>query len=284
MGTQILFPTIERWHCIDLILRNLELAYKPKNTSILCAITAGDKYANYVKDRLNKLFKEVTVFRMDKGYGAGMDHNRIRYHNDERDNETRKIELARCHAILGTYMMLTKNMDKNADYTWFIEDDTLFPLDVYTRYMNILNALDGDVVAGVSYHWHQFATVPHNFWKINVLKTPTGQALVKLESMQQKEEGVIKLGAAGLGNTLAKTEVVADWGRHIKEYAEITDMGADISFFHHLEKTNKKAFGVWSVHLPQVSIHEDGNIQFYGKIDKSLIPMLNQRLKSKGEK
>jgi len=58
---QILFPTIDRWDRIDLMLRNFEIAEFPSDTKILALVTSDNKYYNYLKKGLYKIFgKEKT--------------------------------------------------------------------------------------------------------------------------------------------------------------------------------------------------------------------------------
>ena len=52
MKIQMIFLTIPRWHCIDLVLKNIELAAKTGvELSLVLVVSGGDTYFKYVTQR-----------------------------------------------------------------------------------------------------------------------------------------------------------------------------------------------------------------------------------------
>ena len=266
---EIIFPTIERWHCINLILKNLELAMKPKDIQILSVISGSDRYADYVEKRLRSVFKVVKIVRKDE---EGIEHDVIRKSGFKPKEVGTKLQ-----QVYTTYELALKNIDKDADYYWFIEDDTLFPLDIFRQYKTLLDNLNGDIITGISYYW-QSDKYSRNFWDIQTRRVfPKEDCCnentfgLSKEDMPFQKEGVVRLGASGLGNVLAKKQTVLDWIPQI--YARVGS-GADVSFFHNAQKKGYVAYGVWHIHLPHITIFEDGGIEIRGRLDKSLIPLV----------
>jgi len=270
---EILFPTIERWHCIDLILKNMELANKPKNTQILCVCAGSDKYKNYVKRNLEKIFKKVNFI---ENPDEGIEHDKLRSVSKGEKDWTNEINIKKIENVYKTYSLAKENIDKDVDYYWFIEDDTLFPLDIFNRYFNLLKGLKADIITGVSYYWHEFGVSPRNFWNLEVTKVfgeddNSSEFTFNITPMNKQDEGVVKLGASGLGNVLAKKEVILEW--QPQEHTNIGS-GADISFFYNAYLKGFIAYGVWDIYLPHITKYENGDIAILGRIDKSLIPLL----------
>ncbi len=267
MKVEIIFPTIERWHCIDLILRNLKLAEKPEDIQVLSIISGSDKYADYVTEGLKSIFKKVRIVRKNE---EGIEHNEIR--QDWGKNNRLKLQ-----QVYTTYELAIKNVDRTADFYWFIEDDTLFPLNIFGKFKTLLDVLDGDIITGISYYWPG-DKIARNFWNIKVDRVfPKGDScnettftLLKNDLIKQ-EKGVVQLGASGLGNVLAKRKTVLTWSP--KSYANIGS-GADISFYYNAKLKGYTVYGVWNIFLPHITIFHDGSIEIRGRIDKSLFPVV----------
>lgn len=278
MKTEIIFPTIERWHCVDLILRNLEEAERPDPLQILTCISGGQEYAAYVTKRLKDIVgaENLRVIRKQSGY----DHDALReeYYDlpenqrpMKRDIRTKKLE-----EVYDTYQRIVDQADPNVDYYWFIEDDTLFPLDVLSRYKRLMEAKNADIVTGISYYWHTGMNHERNFWHLAISEVFPGEesseTTFSLAKMNNQESGIVKLGATGLGNVLCKREAVEKWKP--KMYTDIGS-GADISFFLCAKKHNLSAYGAWGIYLPHITKYANGDIEVRGRIDKSLIPIIN---------
>lgn len=266
--TEIIFPTIERWHCIDMVLKNIEAANKPENCQILCVVNASDEYITYVKAKLINIFGESKV-RIVRNTDVTIEHSDLR-------KDKFASSIAKTEAVYRTYQLARDNVDETVDYYWIIEDDTLFPLDIYDKYFALLFGLKADIITGVSYYWHFQMYSKRNFWDISTTsvfgdKDSSKESTFTLKHMNTMEDGVSKLGATGLGNVLIKKHAFLSWNP--AEYFHVT-AGADISFFYNAQKKNHKAFGVWDIYLPHITKYENGDIEILGRIDSSIIPLL----------
>ena len=269
MKLEILFPTIERWHCVDLVLENMRLAEKPENTQILCVLSGSDKYAKYVEKKLKEIFKKV---RMVRNKDTFIEHDQLRkkqYENIWCPDP--KISFEKLLKVTHTYQLIKENVDKSADYYWFIEDDTLFPLNTFYNYLDMMRVLQADIVSGQSYYWHTLDKQKRNFWQIENISNK--KEPIKLKEMGFCDEGVVRLGATGLGNVLCKSEAVKTWSPKTFLYLQ---SGADISFFYNAEKRGLKAYGVWNIYLPHITKYQNNDIEIRGRIDKSIIPLVNK--------
>lgn len=261
MKVQIILPMIERWHCIDLMLANLRLANRPQDCSVLCVLTSGDEYFNYIKPKLEEIFENVQFVRKE---GVGVEHSelRTRYYESNVPHDGEDIRMTKLKAVYDTYQKVVENIDRSVDYYWFIEDDTLFQIDIFDRYMQYMETLDADIVSGVSYYWHTESNHCRNFWSIK----PKGDT-IELTPIPHQNHGVVYLGATGLGNVLAKKKAVTTWSP--ETYAEIGS-GADISFFYNAMRKGLMAYGIWDIFLPHITKHTNGDIEIRGRIDRSL--------------
>ena len=260
---EIIFVTIPRWHCIDLVLKNLELASKPEDTQILAIISGDDKYAWYVEERLNKIFKKVRIYRTPDN---PVEHDAIRLNHDVNQ---KKIE-----NIYKAYRYALSNIDHSADYYWIIEDDTLFPLDTCNRYLGLMEGLNADIISGISYYWHE--EMQRNFWNLEMTRLfgegdTSTEYSSKITPMQVQKNGVVRLGATGLGNVLVRRKAFEGW-----ECQYNAGQGADIDYFIYAYKNNFVAYGVWDIFLPHITKYENGDINILGRLDKSLIPIINR--------
>ena len=260
---EVIFITMERWHCIDLVLRNMELAKKPKDTQILTVISGSNEYFNYVNGRLEKIFYKVKVVR---NYETGVEHDEIRKEKEANEKKTNNI--------FNAYRLALSNRDHSADYYWIIEDDTLFPLDILNRYQAIMAGFYADIVSGVSYYWHK--EMLRNFWNIEVTKIfpdDTCQEIsCNISSMKQQNKGIIELGATGLGNVLIRSRAFKGWEPQYR----IIEHGADIDFFAYAKINGFRAYGIWDIYLPHITKYENGDIAILGRLDKSLIQVINK--------
>jgi len=209
---EILLPMIERWHCVDWVLKNIELAEKPEDIQILCVITASDKYVEYVKKKLDKIFDKVRIIRKDD-FAIEHDELRRRYYSVKTNCNPDKIREEKLRSVYRTYQKIVDNVDTEADYYWFIEDDTLFPLDIYSKYMNLIRKLRADIITGVSYYWHTKENRCRNFWNLEVTRTfgekdTSNEVALNVTPIQAQTVGIIRLGATGLGNVISKKEAV----------------------------------------------------------------------------
>jgi len=263
---EILIPTIPRYHCIDLFLENLRLADKPKDTQILVCISGNDeKYTHYVQREIIKIFGKNRS-RFIKYEEGGIEHDQVRGKESGEKNQKKILN------IYNVYNLLHLSADKRADYYWIMEYDTLFPLDTYQRYFDILTGLNGDIVTGCSYYWHIYKK--RNFWNLNKTRVfPEGDncddCSWSVSDMEPKEQGVVKLGATGLGNILVKSNCFKTW----YPLAKIRE-GADISFFIHAAEQGYTAYGIWGLYLPHITKYENGDIEILGRINKSLINII----------
>ena len=267
---EILMPCIERWHCIDLVLKNIRLATKPKDTQILAVVSASDKYTDYLEKELKKIFNKVRVVRNEV---RGIDHDQLRKGWKTDKNWHTNINKQKMLNIQRTYQLMVENLDRTADYYWFIEDDTLFPLNTYGYYIKQIKELKADVISGVSYYWHEFQLSPRNFWILkNEIKE--GRNLPEIEPMPIQESGIVKLGATGLGNVLAKAKVVKGWK---PQYDIELGTGADIAFFHHCMVKEYNAYGIWDWYLPHITKYENGDFQILGRLKKGMEKLWNTK-------
>jgi len=273
LKVEIILPAIERWHCVDLLLENLRLAVKPPDVRVLCVLSSSDAYYDKLKDGLGSIFSPdcVRIIRNPAGF-IEHDQLRIKHYETNLVSDGEDIRLTKLKAVYDTYSLVLRNVDRNADMYWFIEDDTLFQLDIYSKYRDYMKVLDADIVTGVSYYLHTESNHSRNFWNITMQKQDNGDKEMKLTTIPCEHGGVVKLGATGLGNVLAKRETVLTWAP--ETYSDIGS-GADISFFFNAMKKDYKAYGIWNIYLPHITKHTGGDIEIRGRIDKSLIPILS---------
>ena len=166
------------------------------------------------------------------------------------------------------------------DYYWVIEDDTLFPFDTLERYMKLIDVFKADIISGVSYYWHSNYEYKRNFWNIiekeHLIGNKESDGKISIETITEQDSGIIKIGATGLGNVLAKAETVWGW-KPAEQLSMNICNGADIGFFYHAKKCGYKAFGVWDIYLPHITKYSNGDIQIYGRIDTSLQNLINKK-------
>lgn len=265
---EIIFPTIPRWHCIDLMLKNIQAAHKPDDIQVLAVVSGDDEYAQYVEDGFKKIFDRVRIVRNDDVY---IEHDKLRERQYESQQPDLDVSVKKLLKVYQTYTLAVQNADKKADYYWIMEDDTLFPLDTYDRYMQVMDFMGGDIVTGISYYWHTGDTGKRNFWKVHWKKTDKTYD-VKLTNMEDCDDGIVKLGASGLGNVICKREALLTWTP--KTFLSIKS-GADISFFINALERNYPAYGLCNLSLPHITRHQKGAIEIKGKIEESLIPLIN---------
>lgn len=269
---QILFPVIERWHCVDLMLRNLEKAQKPKNVSIVSVVSCSDPFFERLKSGLNDIFGEQStkIIRKDDKW---IDHDQLRslYYETDLKPDNQDVRIEKLKAVYSTYTLLINNIDRESDLFWFIEDDTLFQLDIYNRYLDFMKILNADIITGVSYYWHTESNHSRNFWNVSVQNGDGNERRLTLAPIPAQRSGVVELGASGLGNVLAKRDTVLTWVP--ESYIDIGS-GADISFFYSAMKHHFKAYGIWNIFLPHITKHTNGDIEIRGRIDKSLSPLV----------
>jgi len=271
MKVEVILPAIERWHCLDLLLKNMEKAEKPEGVQVLCVATCGDSYASKLESGLISIFgKDKT--RLIRKSGTWIEHDKLRreYYESPLLPEGEDTRLTKLRSVYDTYSKIVELVDRSADLFWFIEDDTLFPLDVFTRYKQYMDVLRADAVTGVSYYWHTLEKHSRNFWSLSVKKSPDGARELKLEPMEPMQSGVVHLGATGLGNVLAKSETVLSWSP--ESYVDIGS-GADISFFYNAMRRGFRAYGVWDIFLPHITKHQNGDIEIRGRVDSTLLPL-----------
>jgi len=256
---------------VDLLLANLQAARKPEGVQVLCAVTSGDKFHDYLRDGLKGIFGESVRILRQPGSGIEHDEIRRRHYECRLQYEREDPQIEKLKAVFKTYQLLLSNVDRSADFFWFIEDDTLFPLDVFDRYLDFMRVLRADIVTGVSYYWHTQERHARNFWSIKDLRDKDGVKALRLDPIPGEREGVVRLGATGLGNVLAKAESVLSWTP--ESYMDIGS-GADISFFYNAMRKGFRAFGLWDTYLPHITKHVNGDIEIRGRIDTSLLPLI----------
>lgn len=266
MKLEILFPTIERWHCIDLVLKCFELAEKPRDTQILAVIQSGDEYKEYVEKGLKKIFDKVRIVHRKEKY---LDHDTLRISKRKTGSWTQKENYKKTLQVEKTYKQLVKHADKSVDCYWVAEDDTLFPLNFFTKAHKLMDALDADAVAGVSYRWRSNPPKNTNFCDINLDE----EGVTSFEVLDKKESGVVRLGMTGLSGMLAKKDCILSWK---PTSIKCINSGADVSFSLNME--GKRFFGCWDLSLPHITKYENGDIQILGRIDKSLLPLFNKKI------
>lgn len=272
MKTEIIFPCIERWHCIDLLIKNIREATKPKNTQILIVASARNKFISYLQKNFEEIFDKVRIVKTNNSF---VDHDKLRKHIRTKDDWYKKINRQKLKNVFNTYQCVVDNIS-NAEQFWFIEDDTLFPLDVYKTYTKTMRKFTASIVTGVSYYWHTFNRDRRNFWNLEF--TPvfghddsSKEYRFNLTEMKPQEKGFVELGATGLGNVLTERKPVTTWIP--KSYPEISS-GADISFFENAIKRGFKAIGIWDTYLPHITKFENGDVGILGRIDKKLYKTL----------
>ena len=254
-----------------MVLENLKLAEKPEGISVLCVCAGPAEYQNGLADKLGKIFSKVEMVDNKDGW---IDHDKIRKNIHEF-----QVQVDKMYKVYGAYDLAMQHLDPTADYYWFIEDDTLFPLDTYSRYMKTMKEYDADVVSGQSYYWHTMGQIKRNFWGLKEDKIfpeidmAEDKTVIIQDIYPERDEGVVKLGATGLGNVLAKGEVARGWKP--MDWMHIQN-GADIAFFYYCEKKGYKCFGDYGVFLPHITIYPGGDIEIRGRIDKSIIPLVNK--------
>ena len=210
MKIQMIFLTIPRWHCIDLVLKNIELAAKTGvELSLVLVVSGGDTYFNYVTQRFKdmNLFNNIKIVKMDN---VPVEHDKIRDNGFSCQENKNKIE-----NIFKAYQVAIDNIDFDVDYYWVIEDDTLFPFDTLERYMKLIDVFKADIISGVSYYWHSNHEYKRNFWNIiekeHLIGNKESDGKISIETITEQDSGIIKIGATGLGNVLAKAETVWGW-------------------------------------------------------------------------
>ena len=274
MRIEILLPMIERKHCVNLVLRNIEKAEKPKDCQVLVVISASDEYVNFVRSKLEKIFVKVRIIESKDKW---IEHNEIRPELDGGINWSNSgINQEKMSKVCNTYKLLQKNADRDMDYYWNIEDDNLFPLDTFPRYFGLMEALRADIVTGVSYSWYQ-AKLVTNFWTITLKKVfgendTSNEMSYSVDYFPYQDSGVVRLGACGLVNVLMKKEALLSWTP-----TRMRGLGsaADVSFFISVAKHKLKAFGVWDITLPHITRVDNEQYQIMGQIDKSTMELLN---------
>ena len=269
MKTEIIFPTIERWHCIDLVLENIRQAEKPDDIQVLIIASGSEKYKKYVEKKFKEIFKKVRVVRNKE---TGIEHDKLRKIQYENLWEPDlKISVEKMHKVYRTYQLAKDNIDKTADYFWFIEDDTLFPLRTYSHYRNLMDILQADIISGQSYYWHTLDKIKRNFWKLLISKD--NEVALKEFDGFISDEGIVRLGATGLGNVLATNRAVKTW-----QPMSLINLksGADISFFLNAQVRGFPAYGIYNIYLPHITKYQNGDIEIRGRIDKSIIPLVNK--------
>jgi len=170
--------------------------------------------------------------------------------------------------------------DKDVDYYWIIEDDTLFPPDTFYRYLQFMKALKADVVSGLSYSYGINFYNWRNLWKIKFKKTfgendSADEKTVDIKRIKPKNE-VIRLGATGLGNVLLKKKVIKGWRPTLPSDK---GLGSDIDFFCYCKQRGYKAYAIKSINLPHFHKLKNGDIRLLGTIDKQLWQQIIKPLK-----
>ena len=273
MKTQIVFINIPRKHCIDLILENIKQAEKPEDLSILCICAGPEEYRDFLLNKLLEQFpvEKITFINNPDGW---IDHDKIRKNIHEF-----QIQVDKMLKVYDAYQLAIDNLDPTADFYWFIEDDTMFPLHTYNRYLEIMKEKDCDIVSGQSYYWHTMGQIKRNFWGLKEDRIfeeydECGDTTVVIDdTYPERDDGVVKLGATGLGNVLAKGGVVRGW--QPKDWLHIQN-GADIAFFYYAEKKGFKAYGDYGIQLPHITIYPNKSIEIRGPIHESIWPILNR--------
>lgn len=275
MKVEVLLPTIERWHCIDLVLNCLGAAEKPDDYQILAVVQAGDKFKQHVEQRLKEINPRTRVIQRTE---EGFDHDALKKGYNETGNwVSSQAQNNKIREVHLTYAALQKHADPTADYYWIMEDDTLFPLDFYIRALAAMKALRSDAVAGVSYRWRTRPPENTNFCRINREWVSGDKNNLPIEKVSfprfpVQPSGVVKLGMTGLSGLVCKKECVQTWRpQHIPEF----NSGADVSFSLNMEKNGFKFHGCWDLTLPHIiKSKTDNGFEILGKIDESLIPVL----------
>lgn len=271
---EVLLPMIERRHCNNLVLRNIEKAEKPKDCQALAVVSASEEYTKFIQKRLEQIFSKVRVINSNCNW---IEHDEIRPELDNGVNWSNSGKNQdKMAKVCNTYKLLKENADRNADYYWNIEDDNLFPLDTFPRYMNLMQGLKADIITGVSYSWYE-AKLATNFWTIK-LKNVFGENDSSKEKMYSADyfpyldSGIVRLGACGLVNVLMKKEALLSWTP-----TKMLGLGsaADVSFFINAQEKGLKAFGVWDISFPHITVINDEYYQIMGKIDESIMELIN---------
>lgn len=281
MRTQIIFINIPRPHCIDQVLENLAMAEKPEDISMVCVCAGPKKYQEQLEAKIKNIYPlglpgKITFVENKDGW---IDHDKIR-----EDITALQVQIDKMLNVYKAYDLAIQNLDPTADYYWFIEDDTLFPLHTFKRYMEVMKEKDCDIVSGQSYYWHTLKDYKRNFWGLKEDRIYPDQdecedvSVQIVDSYPEKDEGVVKLGATGLGNVLAKGEVVRGWKP--MDFVKINN-GADIAFFYYAQKAGFKAYGVYDISLPHITLYPDGGIEIRGKIHENIIKIVNKNYECK---
>lgn len=278
MKTQIIFINIPRPHCIDMVLENIALADKPSQPSVVCVCAGPKSYRDNLARKLAST-KGIGEVKMVDNYDGYIDHDKIR-----EDITALQVQIDKMLNVYKAYDLAMQNLDPTADYYWFIEDDTLFPLHTFNRYMEVMKEKNCDIVSGQSYYWHTLKDYKRNFWGLKEDKVFPDQDECEdvnvqiVDSYPEKDEGVVKLGATGLGNVLAKGEVVRGWKP--MDYVKINN-GADIAFFYYAQQKGFKAYGIYDISLPHITLYPDGGIEIRGKIHENIIKIVNKNYECK---
>jgi len=274
MKVEILLPIIERPHCVNLVLKNLEKAVKPEGCQMLAAVSSSDEYFSFIEKRLKEIFKSARVFKISDSW---IEHHEIRPDLDSGTKWSKSnVNQEKMERVNKTYSFLQKTASRDVDYYWIMEDDNLFPFDTFTRYAYLMEGLKADIVTGVSYSWYQ-ARMATNFWTLKKERVfgeqdACKETTLKIDYFEPMDEGVTRLGACGLVNVLMKKKVLLSW-----QPERIPELGsaADVSFFINAQKNNYKAYGIWNIRFPHITKIDEDTYQIMGKIDKGIMELIN---------
>ena len=269
---QMILITIPRYHSIGMVIENIKRAEKPQNMELLVIASGDDKYIEYLEGQLKGL-----DYKLIRNKDKSVDHDRIRR---EMDSDPRVNDDKRYYAFRA-YELAQKHCNPDADYYWFAEDDNLFPLDTYPRYMKALKNQNAEMVSGLSWHWFDNHFEGHNFWRLTLTQTfppafPAKEVSMRVEQLPQKDWGTEPIGAVGTCNMICKGDIFR--GYDVMKGWATYNTGVDLALCIYAYEQNKKLLGIWDLELPHISKLEDGGIKIYGKIDKSLIPLLGGKV------
>jgi len=270
--TELIFPTIERWHSIDYVLKNIELSEKPKDLQALVVFSGCSKK---YQDKVRKFFENLCPSRFIVNDAQTIDHYDLREKMAIGDMELNKIKT---NLIFDTYQIIRDNCDKSVDYYWIIEDDNLFPLNAYTRYQSILEMFGADIAAGISYYWHKDSNYHHNIFKIvkknqpNIGKDDSVDEWPYIETLEEhRESGIVPVDGTGFCNVLIKKDA---WLSFQPQELKTTKTGVDLAFFTYAKEHGFKAFADWSMSLPHITKHKNGEIEIIGRLKPDMLEIL----------
>lgn len=270
---QIIFPTIVRWHCVDLVIENIKLAVKPRNVSMLIVCPNDEEYIDHLKKKLKEIgIKYEIVINPEEG----IEHDIIRPEITSEEFSRTQISysnIRKTDNIFRTYKLAIEHCDKTADYYWIIEDDNLFPLDSYTRLKDAMRKKRASISSGLSWHWHSNEEI-HNFWQLtlkNSIPFLEAETKMSIELIPKREKGIDRIGATGFCNMLTEGELFRNW-KPIKTQNN-WGSGADICYCAWAYINGKTIAGIWDLELPHITKYDDGKIRVIGKIDQTLFPL-----------